>query len=448
MKSGNGMSIKVVELFAGVGGFRVAMENASKEKIVDFVWANQWEPGKKVQHAFNCYTTHFGETPNHVNEDIAKVKHLIPDHDILVGGFPCQDYSVAATGAKGIEGKKGVLWWEIRDIIELKKPKYILLENVDRLLKSPASLRGRDFAIMLRTLEELGYGCEWRVLNAAEHGFAQRRRRVFIFGFRNDTEYYRSQMNLSRIEAVTQHGIFSAFSSDVIESNLDIIIKSDLSYEDDLLTISKRFKNDFLTAGIMMHGKAHSFKLKVTNPKYQTLGSILESNVDIKYYVSDLKQPKQVVEAYPQNIHSKVIDGKEKIFAELELSTSTRMISTLDLFRALKGSKRIPRIKPNGELYYYSEGPIAYPDFLNQPARTLLTSESSVNRSTHLVEDPQTKKIRILTPVECERLNGFPDHWTDTGMPEKFRYFTMGNALVVPLVKRITQSIFEKCHDL
>lgn len=448
MKSGNSMSIKVVELFAGVGGFRVAMENASKEKKVDFVWANQWEPGKKVQHAFNCYTTHFGDTPNHVNEDIAKVKHSIPDHDILVGGFPCQDYSVAATGAKGIEGKKGVLWWEIRDIIELKKPKFILLENVDRLLKSPASLRGRDFAIMLRTLEELGYGCEWRVLNAAEHGFAQRRRRVFIFAFRNDTKYFMSQSKVDSTDAITKQSVFSGFSSDIVESNLGIKIKSDLTYEEDLLNMSKAFKNDFMTAGIMIHGISHSLKLKVLNPKYQTLGSVLESNVAKKYYVSDLKQPKQVVEAIPKDVHLKVIDGKEKTFAELELSTSTKMISTLDLFKALKGAKRIPRIKPNGELYYYSEGPIAYPDHLNRPARTLLTSESSVNRSTHLVQDPSTGQIRILTPVECERLNGFPDDWTNTGMPEKFRYFTMGNALVVPLVRKITQSIFEKCDDL
>jgi DNA (cytosine-5)-methyltransferase 1 len=448
MKSGNSMSIKVVELFAGVGGFRVAMENVSESKKVEFVWANQWEPGKKVQHAFDCYTSHFGISDNHVNDDIAKVKQYIPDHDLLVGGFPCQDYSVAATGAKGIEGKKGVLWWEIRDIIENKRPRYVLLENVDRLLKSPASLRGRDFAIMLRTLEELGYGCEWRVLNAAEHGFTQRRRRVFIFAFRSDSDYFETHAQKENAEQIINSGIFSIFTSKVVSSNLNVKIKSERPYEEDLLYMSKHFKNEFLTSGIMINGIASSFKLSVSNPKFQKLGSVLESDVNEKYYVNDTKIEKKVIEAHPINVVNKPINGKDKPFAELELIESTKMISTLDLFIALKDAKRIPRIKPNGELYYYSEGSIAYPDFLDQPARTLLTSESSVNRSTHLVRDPQTNRIRILTPVECERLNGFPDNWTNTGMPEKFRYFTMGNALVVPLVRKITESIIDKCKDL
>jgi hypothetical protein len=104
--------------------------------------------GKKSQHAFDCYISHF-DTGTHVNDDIGKIPvEEIPDHTLLVGGFPCQDYSVAATGAKGIHGKKGVLWWEIKRIIEGKRPRFVLLENVDRLLKSPAKQRGRDFAIM------------------------------------------------------------------------------------------------------------------------------------------------------------------------------------------------------------------------------------------------------------------------------------------------------------
>ena len=101
--------LKVVELFAGVGGFRVGLENTDKE-FFHTIWANQWEPGKKDQFAFECYKRHYGNTDSVlVNDDIEKVKDSIPDHDLLVGGFPCQDYSVATTKAKGIEGKKGVL---------------------------------------------------------------------------------------------------------------------------------------------------------------------------------------------------------------------------------------------------------------------------------------------------------------------------------------------------
>lgn len=174
------MEKTVCELFAGVGGFRIGLEKADNNW--DTVWANQWEPGKKTQHAFDCYVTHFGKKDNYINEDIASIdKATIPDHNLLVGGFPCQDYSVARTGAKGMEGKKGVLWWQIRDILETKQPKFVLLENVDRLLKSPANQRGRDFGVILACFNDLGYTVEWRVINAAEYGFAQRRRRTFYF---------------------------------------------------------------------------------------------------------------------------------------------------------------------------------------------------------------------------------------------------------------------------
>ena len=128
------MTIKVVELFAGVGGFRLGLEQASKD--FETIWANQWEPGKKAQYAFDCYNYHFGKkggVNKWSNVDINKAKKHCPDCDLLVGGFPCQDYSVAATKAKGIKGKKGVLWWDIRDILEKKRPSYVLLENVDRL---------------------------------------------------------------------------------------------------------------------------------------------------------------------------------------------------------------------------------------------------------------------------------------------------------------------------
>jgi DNA (cytosine-5)-methyltransferase 1 len=152
--------IKVAELFAGVGGFRLGLE---KSNNYDIVWSNQWEPSTKMQHASKVYEERFGKE-NHSNEDINQVVtrnvEEIPDHDLLVGGFPCQDYSVATTlhNSKGLKGKKGVLWWSIHQILENKKnkPKYLFLENVDRLLKSPARQRGRDFAVMLQSLNDLG----------------------------------------------------------------------------------------------------------------------------------------------------------------------------------------------------------------------------------------------------------------------------------------------------
>lgn len=201
------MEKTVCELFAGVGGFRIGLEESDPNW--NTVWANQWEPGRKSQYAYDCYVSHFGKNKNYINEDIASIdKEDIPDHNLLVGGFPCQDYSVARTGAKGMEGKKGVLWWQIRDVLETKSPKFVLLENVDRLLKSPASQRGRDFGVILACFNDLGYTVEWRVINAADYGFAQRRRRTFIFACKNDTKYYESIKNEKLEDVIHKNRIF------------------------------------------------------------------------------------------------------------------------------------------------------------------------------------------------------------------------------------------------
>ena len=113
----------------------------------------------------------------------------------------------------------------------------------------------------------------------------------------------------------------------------------------------------------------------------------------------------------------------------------------------LKGAKKIPRKSANGHEYVFSEGPIAFPDPWDRPGRTMLTSESTLNRSTHVVSDPGTGRLRLITPIEAERLQGFDDDWTNSGMPNRMRYFCMGNALVVPMITRmgkVLDSIIEE----
>ena len=394
--------IKVIELFAGVGGFRIGFERASKS--FETIWVNQWEPGKKAQHAFDCYVKNFGENSNYINEDVAKVKGNVPDHDLLCGGFPCQDYSVAHTGAKGIEGKKGVLWWEIRDIVESKQPRIIYLENVDRLLKSPAKQRGRDFGIILKCLDELGYIVEWRVVNAADYGHPQKRRRVFIIAYKKSDEFAEKLKGISDKDIVTKSNILAkAFK---VESQVSRESSFGLGLYEDLVDFSNNFKADFENAGYMIDGYIYTCRVE---PKYSghktTLREILDENVDEKYYVEGAK---------------------------------------LDTWKYLKGSKKELRYKPNGEPYYYTEGPVPFPDNLDIPARTMLTSESSVNRSSHIILDPKTNRYRILTPEECEKINEFPVGWTNTGMPHKFRYFVMGNALVVGLIEAVGKIIVKE----
>lgn len=392
----------VCELFAGVGGFRLGLERSSKEWQT--VWANQWEPGKKVQHAYNCYCSHFGESENHVNEDIASIdKPTIPNHNLLVGGFPCQDYSVARTGAKGINGVKGVLWWEIRDILEVKEPKFVLLENVDRLLKSPSKQRGRDFGVMLACFNDLGYNVEWRIINAAEYGFAQRRRRVFIFAYKNYTSYANYISKYTVQSLINNIGFFAKTFPIELANNI-----STIKFEyNNIADISDNFSFEFGNSGFMTNGQVSTSNVTPILEDSINIRELLEENVDERYYLGE----------------------------------------NLDKWVYLKGSKKIERTSKSGHKYTFSEGPIAFPDSIDKPARTMLTSESSLNRSTHVIEDPITKKYRLLTPIETERIQGFYDNWTNTGMPEKFRYFCMGNALVVGLVERMGNTlnkIFDK----
>lgn len=381
------MEKTMCELFAGVGGFRVGLEKS--DSSWNTVWANQWEPGKKSQHAFDCYVKNFGENKNYINEDIASInKKTIPNHNLLVGGFPCQDYSVAHTGAEGIEGKKGVLWWQIRDILETKQPKFVLLENVDRLLKSPANQRGRDFGVILACFNDLEYSVEWRVINAAEYGFAQRRRRTFIYAYKNSTRYFKGIEDKSLENIVFKDGFFVREFKIANNTNGKLY---DFNYKD-IYDVSDNFKLDFKNAGVMRNNQIYTVDVLPQENKPTVLRKIIEDKeIDEKYYIG----------------------------------------SNLEKWEYLKGAKDILRKAGTPHEYHFREGAIPFPDSLDKPARTMLTSESSLNRSTHVIEDPKTKMYRKLTPIETERINGFPDNWTNTGMPESFRYFCMGNALVV-----------------
>lgn len=397
------MKKTVCELFAGVGGFRLGLNRASDDW--DFVWADQWEPSRKLQHAFNCYCKNFGDTENHVNIDIAQIdKKTIPDHNLLVGGFPCQDYSVARTlsGNTGIQGKKGVLWWEIREVLKEKRPAFVLLENVDRLLKSPSTQRGRDFGIMLASFKEFGYNVEWRVINAAEYGGTQRRRRTFIFAYNETTNYAKEMLEFTPLERINEKGFFAnGFHIEKVEK------LNEAEIEGDLVDVSESFKFEFKNSGCLIGNKVYTAEVTPIYEEPIPLRELLEKDVDEKYYLGD----------------------------------------KLEKWEYLKGAKKIERVSKTGHKYIFSEGPVGFPDDIDKPARTMLTSESSVNRSTHVVRDPQTGRLRLITPVEAERINGFDDGWTKTEkMPEKFRYFCMGNALVVPMVTRmgkVLNKIFE-----
>lgn len=396
-----------LELFAGVGGFRLGLEKAGWVTA----WSNQWEPSTKSQHASSCYVANFGSDA-HSNEDIAKAidadlagDEVIPAADLLVGGFPCQDYSVAKSlsASAGLEGKKGVLWWEIHRLVAAKKPKLVFLENVDRLLKSPSKQRGRDFAVMLRTLGDLGYQIEWRIVNAAEYGFSQRRIRVFIVGTRLDLVPNAEELSA---EMITN----SVLNTALPVSTIDGLKFFDL--DEDPAEISTTFNlggksSPFQSTGIYRNGRAITATVKSAGALSGkgTLGHVLiqDSDVPEEYWIDEARLPE---------------------------------------WEFLKGAKSLERTSATGHVYKYSEGKMAFPDSLDKPSRTILTGEggSSPSRFKHIIKT--ARGYRRLTPVELERLNGFPDNWTKFDaegkqLSDARRAFFMGNALVVGLIEKV-----------
>ena len=406
------MSLKVVELFAGVGGFRLGLEKSAFEVI----WSNQWEPSTKKQHASMVYEARFGNK-GHSNKDIALVAiDEIPDHDLLCGGFPCQDYSVATTlnNSKGLKGKKGVLWWSIHRILEEKKnkrPKYLFLENVDRLLKSPGTQRGRDFAVMLQSLNELGYAIEWRVINAADYGMPQKRRRVFFLGYHRSSQLYKKVKIIEKFDWILDQGtIAHSFPIHHTEEFYKFKLEGDLVHITNNFNI-KGGSSPFMNTGIMVDGKVCTAN---TEADYEgrriLLGDILQ---------------------------------KGRIEKEFLINKSD-----IHKWEYLKGSKKEERISKTGHHYNYSEGGMIFPDSLDGPSRTIITGEGgpSASRFKHVVK---TKNgLRRLTPVELERLNMFPDgHTKHPNVTNAKRAFFMGNALVVGVVERIGRSLIAKLKE-
>lgn len=408
-------TIRVVELFAGVGGFRIGLEGASD--AYETIWNNQWEPSTQHQDASLVYRARFG-TKGHSNKDINLVTtEEIPDHDLLVGGFPCQDYSVAATLSRsgGIEGKKGVLWWQIYRILNEKgekRPKYVFFENVDRLLNSPATQRGRDFAIILASLADLGYIVEWRIINAADYGMPQRRRRTYIVGYKQETPV------AEKMEQLADWVEFDGVMAKAFEFKPKTGTVSEFDIEGKIQEVSANFnkgkkESPFGNAGVMRERHVYSVDAEaVYDGPRQTLGGNLvdEDLVPEEYFISEEELPKWEYE---------------------------------------KGAKKITRVSKDGFEYLYSEGGMAFPDYLDQPSRTIITGEggASPSRFKHVVKTVSGRHRRLL-PIELERMNMFPDnHTLHAEVSDGRRAFLMGNALVCGVVEEIGKSLYRMIYD-
>lgn len=414
--------VRVLELFAGVGGFRLGLDAARSNNIrYETIWASQWEPSTKKQHAAEIYQARFGKgglSSENIESVIEGNFSSIPNHDLLVGGFPCQDYSVASTlkRSKGLLGKKGVLFWSIYSILLNKgddAPNYLFLENVDRLLKSPAKQRGRDFAVMLAALSDLGYAIEWRVVNAADYGFPQRRRRIFMVGYKKGTKSYQDISILKKasdwlVRDGTLADAFPVESVEPIVSNIELVGPLEKLTEEFSDNMPK--SSPFANSGVMIDRKVYTCKLE---PKYDgpqaTLGDVLqkESEIPEEFYIPEENLSKWIY---------------------------------------LKGAKREERTTSTGHVYYYSEGPMTFPDNIQKPSRTIITGEggSGASRFKHVIKT-KSGRYRRLTPVELERLDMFPDNHTKLeGVSDARRAFICGNALVVGAVTRVGEALAKR----
>jgi len=462
--------MKVVELFAGVGGFRLGLEGppgSPRNRNFKIVLSNQWEPKILKQHAAEIYIKRWGlepvegyehayHHPNHPddtfwNKDINDLAvDEIPSHDLLVGGFPCQDYSVAqGHRGKGIEGKKGVLWWQIVRIIEASKPKFILLENVGRLTSSPAKQRGRDMAVMLSVLDRLNYAVEWRVVNASDYGFPQRRKRLFILAYKKGTSLYNmiSNKKFDCPNWLCHSGVFAkSLPVSKIESGTLASIKLNPYPKKDLAMLSDKFNTErgesagspFMSSGVMVNNQYWTTKLEASSPiSCLTLRDVLFPASKI--------------------LDEFIVDAKDVVKPRGWLYT--------------KGGKSVSRIDPKGHAYTYDMGGMYFPDRLNSPSRTIITGEgnSSPSRHKHIIAFKPTKKqmekhnlnsdlhknirekiqlnsnmwLRRLIPEELEQLNGFPINHTKELLPSK-RAFVMGNALVIGIVQKIGDELAKR----
>lgn len=467
------MTLNIFSMFDGVGGFSVGLDTANLvigQELFKTKYSNQFEPSRKTQDAYEVGLYKYPEF-NHIPEDVmtvtdSKFKEMKKSGvNLIVGGFPCQDYSVARSlkHEQGIAGKKGVLFWEIIRAIKVIQPKYLILENVDRLLKSPSIQRGRDFAIMLGAFNKLGYSVEWRVINAADYGRAQRRRRVFFFVYKNDTDWAKKIDSLYEGKSVKKGDLDDVvenseqYNSYIFENGLfarqfpiekkmkfdgkkvrqsSHYLGKDADYDDYILNISDNFTGTVWNTGIMRHGRYFTIDTTPIEELPITLGEIVEQAK--AEFIQQYDNPDKGLQEYENYLEKYIITDESRI----------------EKFKQLRGAKKIPRKKPDGTPYFFSEGAMSPYDSFDLPARTMLTSEASTNRSTHLLLE--NNKYRFLTPNEAELLQDFPLDWTkykkneETGeisqVSDRMRYFFMGNALVTGIVQRIgiELSIIEK----
>ena len=394
------MSLQLVSLFAGVGGFDIAAERVGIDPVV----ACEIDPQARgvLQHRLPN-TTLINDVKDVTGERLTELG-LDPNRTIITGGFPCQDLSVAGKQA-GLEGgERSSLFFEIVRILREFNPQWFILENVPGLLSSKG---GRDMGIVIGSLAELRYSFSWRILDAQNFGVPQRRRRVFIVGH---------------------------FGTDATRTE-QVLFESEGSRGD----LEAGYAQGQDTAGDPAQSTDSNSRIPFVKSRRA------QSNEDVETWVEGevtptLNRIDNSGESYATVlIHNKQSDGDVRLYDDIS-PTVTRTWGT--------GGNNVPMIETKAYSIREDAKANNFSATEIKTARALQALQPSVqshHAQTFIAEPPTT--VRRLTPMECERLQGFPDGWSAQRVDHKkgivvdqadsSRYKQMGNAVAVPVVEWI-----------
>lgn len=401
---------KVASLFSGIGGFETGIFDALGRENIELVFSSEID-----KYASAAYAHIYEHVPH---GDITEIRESdVPDHDILVGGFPCQAFSIAGRRL-GFEDTRGTLFFDIARIAQEKKPKVMVLENVKGLVSHDG---GQTLEVIIKTLSDLNYKVDMKILNSRFHGVPQNRERIFIVAMR-----------------------------DVEEERWNIASAS----------------NTFLKAKKKISGiegiKMFNFNFPTETPVYGKIADILEETVDKKYYLSDEKSKRllqQLEERHKERTETFLIDDQGRMNKKLkpldisptlrremhgneprvvevqQLANEMKLLGMLDM----KGNQSIRRVyDPTGLAPTLTTMGGGHREPKIAVNETYATMENGKEVIYHY-------RIRKLTPLECFRLQGFPDTYyhllRDVNVSDSQLYKMAGNAVTTNVISAIFQQV-------
>ena len=419
--------LRYVDLFAGIGGCRIGFEQALHSLRVkgECVFSSEINP-----HAVSVYETNFGDTPQ---GDIRQVDAL-PEHDVLLAGFPCQSFSYAGKRA-GFGDTRGTLFFEIERLIrgQKNKPRFLILENVRGFTTHDG---GRTYATVLNCIERLGYSAKGVLLNSSDFGVPQNRVRVYIVAtLKNDINFdIKSNVGFSDTHKAKQSNRQKSFFDNTkqIQTYVKDILESSVSTR---YNCSETFTNQLKTA---LDGKPIETLHGMRLIDYRGGNSLHSWDLGTKGVCT--QDEREFMTCLIQNRRKKHFganqDGKKLSLEQIKTFWTKPNIVEITESLIEKGY-----LSKNEGLYNPVAGNMSFEvfKFLDPNSISITLVSSDANR----IGVVQNSVPRHITPRECARLQGFPDTFK-IHADDKWAYHQFGNTVTVPVIKAISEEIITK----